>query len=263
MVSTEPDTRVLSQSNVIAKKPLVKSLAESETSTLKKYQNFFVGSSSLLALLKFEFLTVFLGPLPGALGLLLRKQLFPSLCKKVGKGVVWGRNISLRHPGKITLGDRVAIDDHCLVDAKGGEPEGITIGNDVLIARSSIIQAKNGPITIGAHCSIGSQCQLSSVGGITLGTSVMMAGQCYVGGGRYHTADRAIPMAEQGLYSNGPVVIGNDVWIGSGVIVQDGVRVGNGCVIGSGAVVTEDIPDFAIVIPNRKLLFLPRGESLT
>ncbi|GJL55793.1 MAG: transferase [Nitrospirales bacterium] len=248
---------------VIEKKPLVKSLAEPQTSALKKYQMFFVGSSSFGALLKFELVTMLFGPLPGALGLILRKQLFPSLCKKVGAGVVWGRNISLRHPGKIELGDRVAIDDYCLVDAKGGEAQGITIGNDVLVARSSIIQAKNGPIVIGDSCSIGSQCQLSSVGGITLGRSVMMAGQCYIGGGRYHTADREIPMMEQGLYSQGPVVIGNDVWIGSGVIVQDGVRIGNGCVIGSGAVVTEDIPDFAIVIPNRKLLFLSRGESLS
>jgi len=255
MISAKPE-------QAIAKKPLVKSLAETETSALKKYQMFFVGSSSFGALLKFELLTMLFGPLPGAIGLLLRKQFFPSLCKKVGAGVVWGRNVSLRHPGKIELGDRVAIDDYCLVDAKGSEAHGIKVGNDVLIARSSIIQAKNGPIVIGDSCSIGSQCQLSSVGGITLGQSVMMAGQCYIGGGRYHTADREIPMMEQGLYSQGPVLIGNDVWIGSGVIVQDGVRIGNGCVIGSGAVVTEDIPDFAIVIPNRKLLFLPRGESL-
>ncbi len=262
MISTKPE-EVVPSGQVISKESIVKGLAESETSALKKYQKFFIGSYSFGALCKFEFLTTVLGPMPGALGLLLRKQFFPSLCKKVGSGVVWGRNIALRHPGNIELGDRVAIDDHCLVDAKGGETQGIKIGNDVLIARSSIIQAKTGPISIGDHCSIGSQCQLSSVGGITLGTSVMIAGQCYIGGGRYHTADKEIPMMEQGLYSNGPVIIGNDVWIGSGVIVQDGVRIGNGCVIGSGTVVTEDIPDFAIVIPNRKLLFLPRGESLS
>ncbi len=248
---------------VIMKESIVKSLAETDTSALKKYQNFFVGSSSFGSLIKFEFMTMVLGPMPGALGLLLRKQFFPSMCKKVGTGVVWGRNISLRHPGKIELGDRVAIDDNCLVDARGCESQGVVIGNDVLIARNTIIQAKNGPLSIGEHCSIGSQCQLSSVGGIMLGKSVMVAGQCYIGGGRYHTADREVPMMEQGLYSNGPVVIGNDVWIGSGVNVQDGVRIGDGCVIGSGAVITEDIPDFAIVVPNRKLLFLPRGESLT
>ncbi len=254
MVSTKSE-------QVISKESIVKNLAETETSALKKYQKFFVGSSSFGALIKFEFMTVVLGPMPGALGLLLRKQFFPSLCKKVGIGVIWGRNIALRHPRNVELGDRVVIDDNCLVDAKGSETQGIKIGNDVLIARSSIIQAKTGSISIGDHCSIGSQCQLSSVGGITLGKSVMLAGQCYIGGGRYHTTNREIPMMEQGLYSHGPVIIGNDVWIGSGVIVQDGVRIGNGCVIGSGTVVTQDIPDFAVVIPNRKLLFLSRGES--
>ncbi len=255
MTVTKPD-------QVISKDSIVNSLSETDTSALKKYQNFFVGSSSIGSLVKYEFMIAVLGPMPGALGLLLRKQFFPSLCKKVGTGVVWGRNISFRHPGKLELGDRVAIDDNCLLDAKGGDIQGIKIGNNVLIARSSIIQAKTGPICIGDRCSIGSQCQLSSVGGITLGKSVMIAGQCYIGGGRYHTVDKKIPMMEQGLYSNGPVIIGNDVWIGSGVIVQDGVRIGKGCVIGSGTVVTEDIPDFAVVIPNRKLLFLSRGESL-
>ena len=246
----------------LSKDPTLDSIANTNSSSLKKYKNFFVGDDSFSALLKYELLTVCLGPLPGALGLFLRKMFYPKLFKKVGPGLVIGRNITFRHSNMIELGERVAIDDDCLIDAKGSGSEGIKIGNDVLIARGSIIQTKTGPISIGNRCSIGSQCQLSSGGGISIGESVMISGQCYIGGGRYFTNNREIPMMDQGTYTNGPVVIGDDVWLGAGVVVQDGVRIGKGCVVGAGVVVTENIPDFAIAIPNRKLLLLPRGESL-
>ncbi|NEQ84957.1 MAG: maltose O-acetyltransferase [Moorea sp. SIO2I5] len=75
-----------------------------------------------------------------------------------------------------------------------------------------------------------------------------MAGNCYIGGGRYLSDRLDIPMMEQGVYSKGPVVIGDDVWLGAGAIVLDGVRIGKGCIIGAGAVVTKDLPDYAVAI---------------
>ena len=90
----------------------------------------------------------------------------------------------------------------------------------------------------------------------------MIAGQCYIGGARYYIENQGVPIMDQGTYTTGPVVIHDDVWLGAGVIVQDGVRIGKGCVVGSGAVVTEDLPDYSIALPNRKLLLLPRGEAL-
>lgn len=249
------------EEQIIQKEEMVKVLSQTDKTALKKYQNFFVGSASFTELVKFELITMIVGPMPGALGLLLRKICFPVLFKKMGSGVVWGRNVSLRHPGNIQIGDRVAIDDDCLLDAKGAGDEGIKIGDDVLIARASIIQGKCAPITIGDRCVIGGQCFLGSAGGITLGNSVLMGGQCYIGGGRNRTEERHILMIDQGVYSKGPVIIGDDVWVGAGAIIMDGVKIGNGCVIGSGAVIREDLKDFTVATPHQRLIMFPRGGA--
>jgi acetyltransferase-like isoleucine patch superfamily enzyme len=245
----------------VYKKSVLKSINVSGTSALKKYQTIFVGRPGLWALLRYEWCTFVLAPMPGALGLFLRKALYAGLFRRAGSGVVWGRNISLRHPGKISVGNRVAIDDGCLLDARGAGEEGISIGDDVLIARNTIIQAKASPITIGDRCTIASQCQLSAAGEIRLGRAVMVGGQCYIGGGRYRTGDRSVPMTDQELYSRGPVVIEDDVWIGAGVTILDGVRIGTGSVIGAGALVREDVPPFTVATPYHKLVLLPRAAN--
>ena len=85
---------------------------------------------------------------PGALGLFLRSKLYPLLLGRVGRNVVFGANVTLRHPHKIHIGDNVVIDDHCCLDAKGTDNRGITIGNGVFVGRNTILSCKNGDIVI-------------------------------------------------------------------------------------------------------------------
>lgn len=242
----------------VIKDPVLDRVRRAETSPARAYAAFFVGRPGLVALGMFDLITGLFGPMPGAAGFWFRKLAYPRLFKRVGRSVAWGRDLALRHPGNITVGDRVGIDDRCLLDAKDAGAAGLRIGDDVLIARDTIIQSKGGWIRIGDQCVIGSQCQLSSVSGIELGHAVMVGGQCYLGGGRHHTDDPTVPMRDQGLYSKGPVVIEDDVWLGAGVIVQDGVRIGKGSVVGAGAVIREDVPPMTVVVPHQKLVLLPR-----
>ena len=244
----------------VHKEPLLDTLHKTDESAAAKYQSFFVGRPGWGALLRFEIAAALLGPLPGALGYALRKVYYPRLFKRVGAGVLWGRNISLRHPGAIEIGDRVGIDDDCLLDARGAGAEGVRIGDDVIIARNVIVQSKTAGIEIGARSVIGALCVLSSSGGIRLGRAVMLAGHCYIGGGRYHYDRRDVPIMDQGLYTEGPVVIEDDVWLGVGVTVLDGVHIGQGAVIGAGAVVRENVPAYTLVTPYQKLVSLPRGR---
>jgi acetyltransferase-like isoleucine patch superfamily enzyme len=57
--------------------------------------------------------------------------------------------------------------------------------------------------------------------------------------------------------SEGPIIIGNDVWIGAGAIILSGVTIGDGAVIGAGAVVTQSLPAYSIAIgvPAKVLKF--------
>lgn len=48
------------------------------------------------------------------------------------------------------------------------------------------------------------------------------------------------------LYSKGPVVIDDNVWIGDKVTICPGVHIGEGCIIGANAVVVNDIPAFSV-----------------
>lgn len=244
----------------VQKESILDNLHQSRESPMKKYIDFFIGDQAWFSLFKFELINTITNPFPGALGYILRKIFFPKLLKSCGKGVNWGRNISLRHPGKIEIGDRTAIDDNCMLDARGVNNGMFSIGSDVLIARSCLIQAKTdkGFVEIGDHCVLGDHCTLSSAGGIRLGSSVMIGGQCYIGGGRYCTDRSDVPMMKQNLFSEGPVEIAEDCWIGTGVRILDGVKIGRGSVIGAGAVVRENIPEFTIATPHQRIIMLKR-----
>ncbi|MFC4357723.1 CatB-related O-acetyltransferase [Halobium salinum] len=45
----------------------------------------------------------------------------------------------------------------------------------------------------------------------------------------------------------GPITVGNDVWIGTNAVLLPGVSVGSGAVIGAGSIVTRDVEPYAIV----------------
>jgi acetyltransferase-like isoleucine patch superfamily enzyme len=184
--------------------------------------------------------------MPGALGFLLRKMLYPRMFMRTGRDVLWGRHIALRHPGRIRIGNGTAIDDYCMLDARGAGPRGVTLEDQVLVSRNCVIQGKQGPVYIGARTNFGCNCVVTSVGGVRIGAEVLLAANCYIGGGRYHSDQTQVSIMNQGIYSLGEVVIGDGVWLGSGATVLDGVRIGSRTVVGAGAVVVHDLPENVI-----------------
>jgi acetyltransferase-like isoleucine patch superfamily enzyme len=222
---------------------------------LRQYADVAVGSSGPWRLLLYELITSIAGPMPGALGLFLRQKLYPLIFGRAGRGLIVGRSVAVRNPGAIRIGDGVMIDDLVMLDGHGAGPQGLEIGDQVVISRNCLIKCKAGPIRIGAKCSIGANSCITSLSGVVLGDGVLVADNCVITAGAYPIDDLSMPMVDQGPYSKGPIVIGDDVWIGSSVNLVGSITVGAHSVIAAGAVVTRDVPPYAIAggIPARIL----------
>ncbi len=238
------------------KASLQKKMIDEESSASSKYSALVIGSKSLWFLLKYELIMLGCSWIPGALGYFLRKIFYPRVLKAVGRGVVFGRNVTLRHPHKISIGNNSVIDDNAVLDAKGENNRGIHIGQNVYIGRNTILSCKEGSISLNDYCNISANCSLLSETEIKLGKYCFLAGNCYlVAGGNHSFKQLDTPIMFQPSFSRGGISIDQDVWLGAGVIVLDGCRIGKGCVMGAGAVVTESIPSYSIAVgmPARRI----------
>ncbi len=229
----------------------------------RRYRRLVIGDGSLWEFLRYEILTSLLGSLPGASGLLLRKRFYPKLFGSAGRGVVFGRHLVLRNPQNIRLGEEVIIDDHCVIAARGAGEEGLVIEDRVILNRGVHIQAKVGPVRIGAESDIGAGSCIIAQGGVSVGRHVAMGGGCKVGGGLIETSlsDPGAARPDVGgrtKVTRGPVRIEDRVTLGTMVIILDGATVGTDCIVGAGVVIREDVPPRTIVAPRQRLVMLPR-----
>jgi len=225
-----------------AKTELQSKLTSKKTSALKKYQMMVIGHTGLWRLFKYELIMFLCNSLPGAPGYFMRKILFPKILGKVGRGTVFGRNMTIRHPHKIRIGSNCILDDLVVLDAKGEDNTGITIGDGVIIARNTVVSCKGGDIEIGDFSNISLNCMIHSEKSVKIGKHNLWAAYCYIIGGGNHTFKLAdVPIMQQPSYVNG-IVMDDDIWLGADVRILDGCHIGTGVVIGAGALVNRDIP---------------------
>lgn len=210
-----------------------------------KYRELIIGKTGLGSLLKYEFIVMGCMSIPGAFGLFLRSKLYPLILKHCGRGVVFGMNVTLRHPHKIEIGDNTVIDDNCLLDAKGRNNSGIRIGKGVFLGRNSILSCKNGDIVLEDNVNIGFNSEVFSGNNVTLGHDTLVAAYCYFIGGDHDADAMDKAVMHQGSTSRG-IQVGPNGWFGAGVKVLDGVKIGEHCVVGAGAVVTRDVPAYSV-----------------
>lgn len=224
-----------------------KRLKSARKSPFKAYIEFTTGDEGFWYFLKYELLTTLIGSLPGAIGLFLRRIFYRGLFKKVGKGMIIGRSVILRHPSKIELGDNVTIDDYSLIDARGSGSAGVVLGSEAIINRNCSLKAKAGPIRIGKRTSVGEYSSVTSLEGVDFGESVLIGGGCYFSAGNYSFEDPKAPIMDQGIFSKGPIKIGSKSYFGARSSVVGGVKIGEGAVIGACSLVIKDVSAGSVV----------------
>jgi acetyltransferase-like isoleucine patch superfamily enzyme len=227
-------------------------LFDSRQSAREKYASLVVGRPGWWALVRHELVTLTAQSVPGALGLALRKTLYPSLLGACGRNVIFGQNVVLRHPHKIRIGDNVVIDDNCLVDAKGETNAGIAIGSGVFIGRNTILSCKNGDIVLEDGVNVGFNCEIFSASRVRVGRDTLLAAYCYLIGGDHDWSDPAEAIVAQARTSKG-VDVGAGAWLGAGAKILDGTAIGDRAIVGAGAVVRSNVPAgaTAVGIPAR------------
>ncbi len=243
----------------IEKTSLAEQLHDGAGSSFARYKEKAIGNLSFFRWCLYECFSLLFANLGGAPGYVLRKIMAKQLFLSVGPGLILGRGLVVRHPGRMRFGANVAIDDGAFIDASGAGEIGVQLGDGVVVSRNCIILGKNGPIVFKERVDIGFNCSFASAAGITVGACTIIAGNCYIGGGRYHHEALDLPIMDQGAYSRGEIVIGENCWIGAGAIILDGVKLGKGVIVGAGAVVTKDVPDFAIVAGTPATILRMRG----
>lgn len=93
---------------------------------------------------------------------------------------------------------------------------------------------------------------------LTIGNYVSIASDVrfLLGGNHFYNNFSTYPfkvklgLSQNEAYSNGPIIVEDDVWIGIGVMILSGVTIGKGSVIAAGSIVTKDVLPYSVVGGN-------------
>lgn len=96
-------------------------------------------------------------------------------------------------------------------------------------------------LSIGDHCWIGEDVWILNLEPVTIGSNACVSQAVFLCTGSH---DRSSPTFE---YDNGPIRIGDEVWIGAQALVLRGVSVGEGAVVAARARVSADVPAGAVL----------------
>lgn len=133
-------------------------------------------------------------------------------------------------------------------------PGGIHIGAFVRIGAFAVIEAlvpeRGVTVRIEDGAYIGNSTRITGVGEVVIGPEAMLADRVYVSDTNHVYEDVTQPIKRQGLRDGRRVEIARGAWIGIGAVVVGDLRVGEGAVVGANAVVTQDVPDFSVVVGN-------------
>ncbi len=139
--------------------------------------------------------------------------------------------------------------------------ENISIGDKTILNGQLVTFKHGGEITIGDYCFIGENSRIWSAKKITIGNRVLIAHNVNIHDQISHPLDSVerhkdqMHILEKGFQNphfihEKEIIIEDDVWIGFNATILKGVKIGKGAIIGACTIVTENVPEFAVVVGN-------------
>lgn len=107
--------------------------------------------------------------------------------------------------------------------------------------------------SMGSNSSIGEYGHVTCINKIKIGDNVRMGRKVFISDNAHGASKiELLDMAPnfRPLYTKGPVIIEDCVWIGEMACIMPGVTIGKGAIIGANAVVTHDVPPYCVVGGN-------------
>lgn len=137
----------------------------------------------------------------------------------------------------------------------------ISIGQNTIIGRNVCLQCwdkyKNESfypeLSIGHNSSVRDDGHITCCNKILIGNGVRIGPKVLITDNSHGASTRELlelnPI-ERSLFSKGPVIIEDNVWIGEKASIMPNVKIGKGAIIGANSVVTKDVSSYSIVGGN-------------
>lgn len=154
-----------------------------------------------------------------------------------------GENTSIKYPLHLTGANNIEIGENFGCDQRFR-----------IEAWESFLGVKYQPIIkIGDNVSIQKDCHITAINKIIIGNNVLIASKVFISDHSHGQIDKVTlktSPASRHLFSKGPVIINDNVWIGEGVVILSNVVIGENCIIGANSVVTKSFHSNCIIGGN-------------
>ena len=171
----------------------------------------------------------------------LRSMWLRHFFKVCGRGVYFGKIGSINCPECISIGTGTYFGDFFF----------LTAWKEWVIRSSK--QSFSPSIEIGKNCNFGAFNHITCIDKITIGENVLTGKWVTIADNSHGRINldslREEPLLRP-LYSKGPVIIGDNVWIGDKATILPNVTIGMGAVVAANAVVTKNVPPYTVVGGN-------------
>lgn len=141
------------------------------------------------------------------------------------------------------------------------EPNNIIIGDGVYIGSNVVIELYSSyfkqiftpHLKIGNNSCLGDDGHITCINRIIIGDNVRMGRKVFITDNSHGASVRELLDIRPNLrplYSKGPVIIEDNVWVGEMVCIMPGVTIGYGSILGANSVITHDVPPYCVVGGN-------------